>query len=47
MKKLFTLLVAAALSLTTANIYADDMKKDNMGKGEMKGDAMSKDEMKR
>jgi len=48
MKTLFTLILAACMSLSMAGVYADDMmKKDDTGKTEMKKDEMKKDEMKK
>jgi len=46
MKKLFSMILAACMSLSMAGVYADDMmKKDDMGKGEMKKEEMKKDDM--
>lgn len=43
MKKLFTLILAACISIGMVSAYADDMmKKDDMGKAEMKKDDMKK-----
>ena len=53
MKALFTVIVAATLSLGMASVHADEMKKegammkhDGMAKDGMKKDAMAKDGMK-